>query len=136
VHLRYGASRPLSRLGREALAEDMRRLYYASGAVLVSDVTCKALLRYARALAENGRYDVVSVPVYGEDEGAHAHLLVGPASELFAIPVPSGGQEDPADVDLVRLLEQRTQALDPSRPEWREEMRDVPEFEGESRFRQ
>jgi hypothetical protein len=114
----------------------MRRLYYASGDVLISDVTCKALLRYARALAENGRYDVVSVPVYGEDEGAHAHLLVGPASELFAIPVPSGGQEDPADIDQVRLLEQRTRGLDPSRPEWHEEMGDVPEFEGEPRLRQ
>ena len=114
----------------------MRRLFYASGDVLVADVTSKAVMRYARALAENGRHDVVSIPVYGEDEGAHAHLLLGPASELFAIPVPTGGQADPVDVDLVRLLEQRTSGLQPSRPDWHDEMRDVPEFDSESRFRQ
>jgi len=41
----------------------MRRLHYSSGHMLVGDVTCKAVLRYARALADVGKSDVVQIPV-------------------------------------------------------------------------
>lgn len=110
----------------------MRRLFYASGDVLISDVICKATLRYARALADSGQYDVVSLPVYGEDgEQARVHMLLGPSSQLFATPVPNGGLEDQRDLDIVRHLELRTRGLQPSRPDWRDEMRDVPDLDRE-----
>jgi uncharacterized protein related to proFAR isomerase len=106
----------------------MRRLYYAGGEVLLADATCKAILRYARALAENQQFDVVSVPVVGVGgEHGSAHLLLGPTSELFSTPVVEGG-EDLDDLELVRNLEQRTQGIHPLRPEWSDEMSDIPDY--------
>ena len=106
----------------------MRRLYYAGGSVLLADMTCKAVIRYARALAESRRYDVVSLPVIGDGgERGIAHLLLGPASALFSTPIVGGGDE-PQDHELVRRLEQRTHGLHPDRPDWSEEMSDIADF--------
>jgi hypothetical protein len=111
----------------------VRRLYYAGGNVLLADVTCKAVLRYARALAESRRYDVVSLPVIGDGgERGNAHLLLGPASSLFSTPVVHGGDEL-EDIDLVRRLEHRTRGLHPDRPDWSEEMADIPDYESDYR---
>ena len=95
----------------------------------MADATCKAVIRYARALAEVRRYDVVSLPAIGDGgERGNAHLLLGPASSLFSAPVVEGGEEL-EDVDLVRRLEHRTRGLHPDRPDWSEEMQDVSDFE-------
>jgi hypothetical protein len=111
----------------------MRRLYYAGGEVILADATCKAVLRYARALAENGRFDVVSVPAISVGgERGNAHLLLGPTSELFSTPVVGLG-EDLGDPALVRELERRTHGLHPERPEWAEEMADIPDLESDFR---
>jgi hypothetical protein len=106
----------------------MRRLHYSSGYVLTSDVICKAVLRYARSLAEAGTADVVSIPVIIEGgTTAYAHFLIGPASQIFSTPVePSLGE--PMDDDVLRDLEARTLQLQPSRPGWAEEMTDVPDL--------
>ena len=103
----------------------MRRLQYSSGFVLTGDRTCKAILRYARALAEVGKSDVVMVPVV-TDSGSHAfaHMLIGPASQIFATPVENAVAE-PEDADIIEELEQRTMMLQPSRPAWPDEMTDV-----------
>ena len=103
----------------------MRRLYYAGGDILVDDAVCKALLRFARALAENSTSDIVSVPVRGEGGATtNAHLLLGPASQLFTLPV-SDATELPADAELIMDLEDRTARLRPSTPAWPDEMTDV-----------
>jgi hypothetical protein len=105
----------------------MRRLHYAGGYMLVADVTCKALLRYARALANDGTSDVVMVPVITEGgSNAYGHLLLGPASQIFSTPVEHASEE-PLDQDVIADLEKRTAALQPSRPEWAEEMTDIPD---------
>ncbi len=103
----------------------MRRLQYASGFVLTGDRTCKAILRYARALAEAGKSDVVMVPVI-TDIGSRgfAHMLIGPGSEIFSTPVEQAVDE-PEDAEVIQDLEQRTMMLQPSRPEWPTEMTDV-----------
>lgn len=107
----------------------MRRLHYSSGYVLTSDVMCKAVLRYARSLAEANTADVVSIPVLIEGgTTAYAHFLIGPASQLFSTPVePSMGE--PTDDDVLVDLERRTRRLQPSRPAWAEEMTDVPDID-------
>ncbi len=106
----------------------MRRVQYAGGHVLTSDRVCKALLRYARALAENNTSDVVSIPVITDGGRAYAHFLVGPASQIFSTPVPDSGDE-PFDPDVVRDLEERTKVLHPSVPEWPDEMTDVADLD-------
>lgn len=107
----------------------MRRLYYSSGYVLVDDRTCKAVLRYARALAMADRSDVVTVPVItdGGSRG-NAHLLIGPASELFSTPVDNSPDEA-FDPETVRELERMTAELQEFRPAWETEMTDIPDMD-------
>lgn len=103
----------------------MRRLHYASGHVITADAVCKATLRYARALAEDHTSDIVTIPVLIEGGTvAHAHLLIGPASQLYSTPVFESTDEFPAS-DVVEDLERRTSRLQPSRPEWPDEMEDI-----------
>lgn len=103
----------------------MRRLYYSSGFVLTGDVVCKAVLRYAQALADTGKADIVAVPVItdGTTTG-HAHFLVGPSSQLFSMPAASDG-DDPFDAGIVDDLVAKTRALQPSRPAAPTSMTDV-----------
>lgn len=110
----------------------MRRLHYAGSYVLLGDRTCKAVLRYSRALAEADTSDVVSVPVITEGgSNAYAHLLLGQASQIFSTPVENS-QDEPDDDAVIRDLEQATLRLQPSRPIWPQEMVDIPELEFDS----
>ncbi len=97
--------------------------------MLVDDRVCKAVLRYARALAMNDQSDVVTVPVL-TDTGSRgfAHLLIGPASELFSTPVDNSPAEA-YDPEVVRELERMTAELQPYKPAWDSEMRDIPDID-------
>ena len=107
----------------------MRRLYYSSGYVQIDDRVCKAVLRYARALAMANQSDVVTVPVVTEaGSRGSAHLLIGPASELFSAPIDNSPDEA-YDPDVVRELERMTAELQPYKPAWDSEMRDVPDID-------
>lgn len=106
----------------------MRRIHYAGGSVITGDRTCKAVLRYARALGDAGKSDVVTFPIV-ESGGAlaFAHFLIGPASQLFSVPLENT-PDDPVDIALIKEMEQKTAALQPARPLWAEEMSDVPDI--------
>jgi hypothetical protein len=107
----------------------MRKIYYAGGFVLTGDQTCKAVLRLARALALKGDSDIIEFPIL--EEGGQvmtAHLLIGPASQISSIPV-AGADDEPNDAEVIAELEKRTRELQPSRPVWDDEMRDVPDFD-------
>jgi len=107
----------------------MRKLYYSSGQMFIGDRTCKALLRYARALAVVGKSDVVSIPIINEGGArALAHLIIGPASQLFSTPVEHA-TDDPDDPEIIAELEAQTLINEPSRPAWPLEMEDVPSLE-------
>lgn len=104
----------------------MRRIFYVSGSVVVGDRVCKAVLRYARALSKQTLSDVVSIPFVNESgQKAYAHLLIGPASQLFSIPV-EGVSDESEDKEVLKDLERRTKALQPDRPTWDQEMTDAP----------
>jgi hypothetical protein len=94
----------------------MQKLYYASGYVLLDDAVCDALVRYARALADVGKSDLVIVPALS-DEGmqGRTQLLIGPASQLFTAPALDRGI-DLTDSDAVRSMKDRTARLQPSQP--------------------
>jgi len=94
----------------------------------MADSTCKAVLRYARALADANKADVIMIPVVTEGGSlAYAHMLVGPASQLFSTPVENS-QNEPLDAEAIADLEARTANLQPSRPAWPSEMTDVPDL--------
>jgi hypothetical protein len=106
----------------------MRKIYYAGGAVLTGDQTCKAVLRLARALAMKNQSDIIDFPIIEEGgQRATAHLLIGPSSQIASVPVP-GAEDEPNDPEVILELERRTAELQPSRPVWDDEMRDVPDF--------
>ncbi|OOB90099.1 hypothetical protein [Rathayibacter sp. VKM Ac-2630] len=108
----------------------MRRLHYAGGVMLVGDATCKAVLRYARALADVGESDVVQIPVVTEGGSrAHAHLLLGPASQLSSTPVENSQGEDPLDEGVVARIELEARRMQPARPSWSDEMTDNPDVD-------
>jgi len=107
----------------------MRKLHYSSGHILVGDRTCKAVLRYSRALANAGKADVVSVPYMTEGgTRALAHLIIGPASQIYSTPVEDA-TNDPDDWAVIEELEDKTLLLEPSRPAWPQEMQDIPGIE-------
>jgi hypothetical protein len=103
----------------------MRHLYYAGNSVLLADVTCKAVLRYARALANSGKSDIAMVPVINEG-GSHgyAHILIGPSSQIFSTAVPDSDDE-PIDHEVIAELEKLTRELLPDTPAWPLEMTDI-----------
>ena len=60
----------------------MRELFYAGGSAIISDQTCKAVLRYARALARANTSDIVVFPALTDKHRkGYAHFLIGPASQ-------------------------------------------------------
>ena len=87
-------------------------LHYTGGSVLMADDVCEALIQYARVLAATQASDVLVVPVIDEDgELLTAELLVGPASQLLAVPV-LGVVESGRDQLVIDDIERRTRLLD------------------------
>lgn len=103
----------------------MRRLHYANGYMITPDAVSKAVLRYARALADARTSDVVTIPVLGEGGGVtSAHVLLGPASQLYSTDVADSIGEF-TDSALVADLELRTRRIEPSTIAWPDEMSDI-----------
>jgi hypothetical protein len=106
----------------------MRHLYYSGGSVVVDDQVCKAVLRYARALAKAGEADLVVFPSFThEHKLGLTHLLIGPSSQLMSTPAEEIGI-DLGDARMVEILESRTKNLDPQRPDWGNDVVDVSDF--------
>jgi hypothetical protein len=92
----------------------MMTLHYASGAVLMADDVCEALLEYARALAAIQGSDVLVVPVVsGAGETAPAEFLLGPASQLLATPADAD-EELGRDQGIIDDILQRTELIRPA----------------------
>lgn len=106
----------------------MRKLYYAGGAIIISDQVCKAVMRYARALSKAEAADLVILPAFTEENRLGiAHVLIGPASQLLSVPTEDIDLELD-DARMVEILEARTKELDPERPEWGNDIVDVTDF--------
>ena len=94
--------------------EEMMTLYYTGQSVLLADDVCKALLRYAQALADTQGSDVVTVPVLAPDgQSIQAEFLLGPASQLYAT-AAGEGHADQSHPGVVEELDRRTQLLHPT----------------------
>jgi len=91
----------------------MKRIYYAGGSLLTGDRIADAVLTYAAALANMRRADTVEVPEL-DDTGIRSsiRLLIGPASQLYAVPEP-GHPQELIDEELVAELEKKAGSLKP-----------------------
>ena len=109
-------------------SRSMRKIHYAGGAITVDDQTCKAILRYARALAKADKADLVVMRgLTDAGKVGIAHVLIGPSSQILSVPVDELDLElgDPA---MVEILEGRTRQLDPKTPDWNNDVLDVSDF--------
>ena len=87
-------------------------VHYTGGTVLMADDVCEALIQYARVLAAAQASDVLVVPVIDENgELATAEFLIGPASQLLAVPAVSAS-ETGRDQEVIDDIERRTRLLD------------------------
>ena len=92
----------------------MMSLQYTGRAILMPNDVCEAVLRYAQALASSQSSDVVTVPIIGD--GGHlvdAEFLLGPASQLYALPAPDGAH-DQSNAKSVEELDRRGRLLHPT----------------------
>ena len=91
----------------------MKRIIYAGSEFLTGDDIAAALLRFSAALAEVGEAETVTIPAV-EDDGSigSVDLLVGPASQIIAIPVGRGSTEL-IDDGVLAELDARTRRLRP-----------------------
>lgn len=88
----------------------MKLLHYAGGSVPAADETCDAILRYASALAIARKADRIRFQVRTPDGAVgFADMLVGPASQLFTVPID--GDDVDEDPEFVADLLQRERRL-------------------------
>jgi hypothetical protein len=94
----------------------MMKLKYAGGEIYISDLASTVLLRYAQTLAIHSASDMVTLPAITMDgKRGDTQILIGPASELLAIPTTEMGR-DIDDSEAIAVMEKRTAALQPHRP--------------------
>jgi hypothetical protein len=92
----------------------MMKLEYAGGEVLVSDEASHVILRYAESLAMHNASDTISIPVVTvEGVPGVAEILIGPASQLLALPSAETHEID--DAAAIEEMSARLAALQPSR---------------------
>ena len=92
----------------------MKTLHYMGETVLLADDVCHALVRYAQALADRQRSDVVTVPFVEEDGSmATAEFLLGPASQLYVTPAPEQPHRSD-NAETVDDLDHRVRSLHPN----------------------
>lgn len=67
----------------------MMRIHYGGGSFLAGDDVANSILDYSAALANAERADSIDVPAIDVDGNPEIiRMLLGPASQLFAEPVP------------------------------------------------
>ena len=95
----------------------MKLIHYAGEEILTGDTIADAVLEYAAALARHEGSVTLLVPVRFPDGGqAEATLLIGPASQLVAVPHDSEFDEIVDDA-LVERIRQKITELSDARPE-------------------
>ncbi|MET0780240.1 MAG: hypothetical protein ABWZ16_01805 [Microbacterium sp.] len=110
----------------------MMTLHYTGGSVLMANDVCEALLQYARALAATQASDVLLVPVVDENGVlATAEFLIGPASQLLAVPV-DGLDEKGRDQAVIDDIDRRARLLSSPVAVPRDESRDSASFDHDS----
>ncbi|MEF2979325.1 hypothetical protein [Subtercola sp. YIM 133946] len=79
----------------------MKAIHYAGGELLTGDDIADAVVHYAEALARKNTSAAVEIPSRLADGSiVQVSLLLGPASQLVAIPQP-GDAEEITDAELV-----------------------------------
>jgi hypothetical protein len=82
----------------------MQRVFYAGAELLMSDSAAEALLEFAALIAGAAKSQRLAIPVIGEQgEPSVIHAIIGPASQIVSVPVPSDRPDpdtSPFELDL------------------------------------
>jgi hypothetical protein len=88
----------------------MMRIHYSGGSFLAGTDVATAVLDYSAALANAQRAAALDVPAWDVDGNAEiVKMLLGPASQLYAEPVPHSDESD--DREFVVRTIAATEAL-------------------------
>src|ERR1700712_4514515 len=95
----------------------MKAIFYAGGELLTGDDIADAVVHYAESLARKTTSAAVDIPTRLPDGTiAQVSLLLGPASQLVAIPQPGDAAEEVTDAPLVQRLNADAARLGDPRP--------------------
>jgi len=96
----------------------MKRIFYAGGSALVTNELADAVLNYAEVLATSStQADVVRIPVVLDSGHAgEAHMLIGPASQLFSLSEEAELLNLPDDSFVVAELQRKARLAGSPRP--------------------
>ena len=109
----------------------MQRLHYTGDTLLVPDAVCEAVMDFARVLAGTQTSDVVRVPVMDQSGMVtEAVLLIGPASQIYAMPAPDVSEID-VDPRVLEDIKRRAAKLAPARSgtDWNEPSRRLQDID-------
>ena len=83
----------------------MKSIHYANDTLLTGDDIADALVDLAAELAQRESSVSVEVPVqFGVDDIRNVNFLLGPASQIVAVPAPDSGYDELIRVDVVARL--------------------------------
>lgn len=89
----------------------MKNIHYAGEVLMTGDAIADAVVQYAETLAQHETSASIDIPVITEDGNAtEASFLLGPASQLIALPVQSSFA-DPEGTELVEEIRLRRARL-------------------------
>lgn len=95
----------------------MKLIHYAGETLLTGDALAEAVLRYASALSAKEDSATLTIPTRLPDGAiSSAIMLIGPASQLVAVPQDSEFDEV-VDEELLAQIEQETARLSTSHPQ-------------------
>ncbi len=95
----------------------MKVVHYSAGSVLIGDDAADALLDYAAALARRSLAATVELTTIASGLTGTTKFLVGPASELVAVPTEAF-EDEPDNAAVVAEMRRRIADLD-GRPDAR-----------------
>jgi hypothetical protein len=98
-------------------------IHYVGQELMTGDAIADAVVRYAGALAQHETSASIDIPIVTEDGVVQASFLLGPASQLVAVPVKSN-RPDPVDDELIDRIARETARLDPPRGQLSEDRRE------------
>lgn len=82
----------------------MKSIHYAGEELVTGDALADAIVQYAEALAQHETSASIDAPVVTESgDVVQASFLLGPASQIVAVPVKSSFP-DPIDLEIVERI--------------------------------
>ncbi len=90
----------------------MKRILYASGAVLTGDAEAHSVVQYATVLAKADSADTVTIPVYREGRVSTVEMLIGPSSQLMVEDAGDDPQDAFADRSFLGEIDKRRDRIE------------------------